>query len=235
MKGFKRLVLVAAALTLCSVSANGEANQDAVSSFSILATNSTSLEASAVVHSGSVGVVADMSLPEFPTPNPGSQPIDIGYGQTVSLQAGSYGDVTVRADATLVLGGGVYHFENLNMGENNAMLCFEKATELIINNRLEPGANAIIGPCVGSGIGASDIRIYVNGSDGADGSPNASPEAAEVGYENNVRANIYAPNGTILVKAGSVIEGALIGKDIIIGHDVEITLNSAFAEEGGAE
>jgi len=232
MKGFKRLVLVAVALTLCLVSANGAANEDAVSSFSILATNSTSVEPSAVVHSGSVGVFADMSLPEFPTPNPGSQPMDISYGQTVSLQAGSYGDVTVRADATLVLGGGVYHFENLDMGENNAMLCFKQATELIINKRLEPGANATIGPCVGSGIGASDIRIYVNGSDG---SPNASPKAAAVGYENNVKANIYAPNGTILVKAGSVIEGALIGKDITIGHDVEITLNSAFAEEGGAE
>ncbi|MDY6990935.1 MAG: hypothetical protein SWQ30_23075, partial [Thermodesulfobacteriota bacterium] len=172
----------------------------------------------------------DVSLPVFPTPNPGTDEVDIGWGQTLTLGPGSYGDVHVMANATLVLTGGVYHFENLDLGLCHAKVLCQGPTDLIINNRLLPGPAAVIGPDDGSGIDASDIRIYVNGVNGGAGGPNAYVKAARIGFNNDVKANIYAPNGTILVRAGSLVEGALIGKDVIIGYNVEVTRKSALGD-----
>ncbi len=158
-----------------------------------------------------------VTLPDFPTPNPGAEDYDIPIGETLTLPPSSYGEIMVRMNATLILTGGTYHFENLDLGDNHSEVMFQAPTDLIINNRLGPGQNAIIGPEAGSGISASDIRIFVNGINGNTGNLGATPKAAQIGYENAVQANIYAPNGTLLIKQGSVVEGAFIAKDVKIG------------------
>ena len=174
----------------------------------------------------------DVTLPPFPTPAPGTQNHDIPIGGTLTLDPGSYGEILVKKNATLILTGGTYHFENLDLGDTGgSKVLFQAPTELIINNRLEPGLNAVIGPDAGSGITAADITIYVNGINGSTGNLGATPKAATVGYNNTLNANIYAPNGTVLIKQGTVAIGAFIGKDIQIGLSAEVTEDSGF---GGA-
>jgi YD repeat-containing protein len=170
-------------------------------------------------------------LPEFPTPAPGTDDYDIPQGETLILDPGSYGEVMVRQNATLILIGGTYHLENLDLGYTGSQVLFQAPTDLIINNRLEPGQNAIIGPDEGSGISAKDIRIYVNGINGNTGNLGATPKAARVGYNNTLKANIYAPNGTLLIKQGTVAEGSFIARDVQIGLSVEVTLKSTWLEE----
>ncbi|UCE56101.1 MAG: hypothetical protein JSV31_11845 [Desulfobacterales bacterium] len=172
----------------------------------------------------------DISLPDFPAPAPGTENHDLPRGETLVLEPGAYGEILVRANATLILTGGTYHFENLDLGYRNAKVFFQAPTDLIINNRLEPGLNAVIGPADKSGISAKDIRIYVNGINGTRGNLGATPKAATIGCNNSLKANIYAPNGTILIKQGSVAEGAFIGKNVQIGSSVEVDENSGFGE-----
>ena len=169
----------------------------------------------------------DITMPVFPTPAPGTEDHDIPPGGSLTLNAGSYGEILVRKKATLTLTGGTYHFEDLDLA-NRSKVLFQAPTELIINNRLGAGKNAVIGPEDGSGISAKNIRIYVNGIDGSTGNLDAKPQAARIGYDNILHANIYAPNGTVWIKHGTVADGAFIGKDVKIGYDAQVTLNSGF-------
>ena len=67
-------------------------------------------------------------------------------------------NIIVKRNATLILTGGTYHFEDIDLA-NSSKVLFQAPTELIINNRLGPGKNAVIGPEDGSGISAKDIGL----------------------------------------------------------------------------
>jgi hypothetical protein len=167
-----------------------------------------------------------VSLPGFPTPAPGTVNHVIPIGGSLILDPGSYGEITVKKNATLTLAGGIYHFENLDLGDaGGSRVLFQAPTDVIINNRLGPGLNAVIGPDTGSGISAADIRIYVNGINGSTGNLGATPKAAQIGYNNSLQANIYAPNGTLLIKQGTIAEGSFIAKDVQVGLSVQVILN----------
>ena len=168
-----------------------------------------------------------VSLPAFPTPAPGTEGHIVKKGETLTLGPGAYGEVRVKKNATLILTGGTYHVEDLLAGPQ-AKILFRGPIDLVINNRLDPGKEAVIGPEDGSGIGARDIRIYVNGINGDSGDLDDEPAAAVVGRDNTVRANIYAPHGTLWIKQGTVAEGAFIGRDVQIGTTVQVDLNSGF-------
>ena len=179
-----------------------------------------------------LGLPQDITMPAFPTPAPGTEDHDVPQGESLTLAPGSYGEIMVRKNATLTLTGGTYHFENLDLGSSHAKVLFQAPTDLIIKNRLGPGKSAVIGPEDGSGVSAKEIRIYVNGSNGNTGNLGATPKAAQIGYTNTLRANIYAPNGTVWIKQGTVAEGAFIGRDVKIGKNVQVTLNSGIGGPG---
>lgn len=174
-----------------------------------------------------VALPLDVSLPQFPIPSPGADDYEVKTKNSLTLAPGSYGEIKVKTSGTLIFTGGTYHLENLDVGTKVNIL-FQAPTELIINNRLEPGSNSYIGPEDGSGITAKDIVIYVNGINGSSGSLGSSPKAATVGTKNTVKANIFAPNGTIRLKQGVIAEGAFVGKDVLVGVKVKISYDSAF-------
>ncbi|UCG11003.1 MAG: hypothetical protein JSU72_10540, partial [Deltaproteobacteria bacterium] len=178
-----------------------------------------------------LGLPLDVSLPEFPLPSPGAATHQIPRGETLTLSPDYYGDIIVRAKGSLVLPGGTYHIENLELGHPRARILFQAPTELIINNRLGLGKQAFIGPEEGSSISAKDIRIYVNGNNGKKGTLRSTPKAVVVGQNSTLRANIYAPHGTIWIRKGAVAEGAFIGKDVKVGQNAQILLKSGFGEQ----
>ncbi|MCP4146210.1 MAG: hypothetical protein GY757_00535 [bacterium] len=168
-----------------------------------------------------------ISLPVFPSASPGSENIVLAAFESLTLAGGSYGDVLLNKGAVLILSGGTYHFNNLELTDYSDILCSD-AVEIIINNRLLSGDRIIIGPESGSSVTAKDILIFVNGQNGAGGDLFDLPKAATLGARHNVKANIYAPNGSVWLKARSNIEGACIAKDILVEFYVNISLNSAF-------
>ena len=66
------------------------------------------------------------------------------------------------------------------------------------------------------------------GINGTTGALSATPKAVEIGTNNTVKINLYAPNGTARLQDGTAATGAFLGKDIDVGLNVQVTLDSAF-------
>jgi len=71
--------------------------------------------------------------------------------------------------------------------------------------------------------------LFVGGINGNTGRLGATPKAAVVGYNNLVTATIFAPNGTLWLKQGTEARGAFIGRDVKVGYNVQVWLESAFS------
>ena len=48
------------------------------------------------------------------------------------------------------------------------------------------------------------------------------------GTDNTLSMNLYAPNGTIWLEDSTQATGAFLGKDVEVGLNVQVTLDSAF-------
>src|SRR5262249_23759697 len=56
-----------------------------------------------------------------------------------------------------------------------------------------------------------------------------------IGEQNTIEANIYAPNGTLWLKARTSATGAFIGKRVRLGDDTTVALDSIFNSPAGSD
>jgi len=172
------------------------------------------------------------ALPALPTITPGTQDIEVGTNQTLTLAPGSYRKITVKSKGTLILAGGIYHVSSLDFRQE-AKIYFTGPAEMRVKNELDTDANSYIGPAPSApALLASQIIFYVEGvDDGArahDGDENLTSTAVQIGERNTLKINIYAPNGTIWIRANTDATGAFISKEAVIGERVELRLQSTF-------
>ena len=168
------------------------------------------------------------NAPEFPAITPGTDDITIPRNTAATLDAGAYGEITVRKNSVLTLTGGEYHIKDLTLlGE--AQLRFDAETDLRIAERFTADLGMLIGPADGTSLSASDLIIYVGGMNGENGGLLEEPLAVSFGNFAEIDANIYAPNGSIVVKGNSTLEGSFVAKDIQIGRNTAVTLDSYWA------
>jgi hypothetical protein len=172
------------------------------------------------------------TLPTFPAITPGTTDITVANGQTMTLAPGNYHNITVGDSATLILSGGIYHILTLDVRQGGKLL-FQGPSEMRIKNEMDSDADVTIGPDASAPtLQASQIIFYVQGVDDSghpmDGDPNVTPVAIDIGERNTLVANIYAPNGTVRLRANTVATGAYIGNQVIVGEGVGLTLKSAF-------
>jgi hypothetical protein len=163
-----------------------------------------------------------LTMPALPTITPGTTDITVGINQTLTLAAGSYRKITVKTNGTLILTGGLYQVSSLDI-QTNARVFFLAAAEVRVKNGIAADANSVIAPDASApALQASQIVFYVEGADSS-GQP-----VVQVGPNGTVKANIYAPNGTVWLKSSTTGTGAFIGKQVNIDTSVELTLKSAF-------
>ena len=86
----------------------------------------------------------------------------------------------------------------------------------------------VIGPAPDSPMSASDIVFYVSGTN----AQSSFTYAVNISPKSNVSANIYAPNGTILLDQGTSAMGSYFAKDVRIGKLVQLRVASAFVSTG---
>jgi len=86
------------------------------------------------------------------------------------------------------------------------------------------GIGTYVGPAPGSVLTPSNIVIYIASNDFKSG----FPHAAEIGLLATVAANIYAPNGTIMLNQGASVTGAFYAKVVRAATKVSISLASGF-------
>ncbi len=94
--------------------------------------------------------------------------------------------------------------------------------------RLDTNAKTYVGPAPGANLTARDILIIATGQNGQSGNIHTSPKAAQFGERNTVIANVYAPNGTLWLKANTQATGAFIARWVMVGERVTLTLANGF-------
>ena len=160
-----------------------------------------------------------VEMPDFPEFTSGSTYIEVPLSSSLTLTPGDYGDIVLKQDATLYVEPGTYNINSIDAGPKTRLLFLgptevRVADSLYISEYCETGPNS-------DDAEASDIVFYVEGTDGTN-------MAVNVGIHNAFNANVYAPNGTVWLRQGTVAEGAYIGNNVIVGYYVELELNSAF-------
>lgn len=160
------------------------------------------------------------TLPTFVDPGP------VGINKTIkgtsTLAPGNYGLLELRSNAVLNLAPGSYSFTSVEL-KPGSRLNYSGATIIRINGRLVVGSATGAFITATAAAEASDLVIYVKGTDIA---PNR--KAVDIAPGAVIEANVYAPNGTILVRNGANITGAMIGLRIDVGNNVNVTHDSAF-------
>lgn len=63
-----------------------------------------------------------IDLPPFETGSPGSDDVDVGRGQTITLPPGSYRDLDVDRDGTVIFVGGLYAFREIDVKQRGRLL-----------------------------------------------------------------------------------------------------------------
>ncbi len=178
-------------------------------------------------------------LPEARTPYLGTDAVDVavGPGETVVLHAGSYLDITISEGGTLVFTGGIYNIGSILPASTKGTGCafspcrsmeFLAPSEVKILGPFDIGDTAFVGPGTGSTAAASNIILYVFGTNLEPEDPASDPPAARVGKDSRVEANFWVPNGTLVLKKNLTATGAFWGRDVDIDKDGEFRLASFF-------
>jgi uncharacterized protein YycO/photosystem II stability/assembly factor-like uncharacterized protein len=170
-------------------------------------------------------------LPAFRTGTPGNQDVEVKQNKDATLTPGAYRDVQIQQKGKLTFTGGVYELRSLDAGQN-ANIYFQGPTTLLVNDKFSLDQKSYFGPAPGSPINASDILVYVNGTNGKSGNLNAGPEAAKVGINATFVANLYALNGTIELRQNSKSTGSFIGRDVSVGINADVYWQSGWKTPG---
>jgi CSLREA domain-containing protein len=149
----------------------------------------------------------------------------IVLGRKDTLRPGIYGDVVILPLSNLTMVPGIYQLRSLTIMLGGKLLFSGSGqTQLRIRHTLYLDVSSTLGPSAGSLIRASDILLYVGGTD----AESSCRLAVSINQKSTVSANIYAVNGTIFLDKGTVATGAFFAKVVRVGYAVKLNLASAF-------
>jgi hypothetical protein len=163
------------------------------------------------------------SLPPFPRSTPGTSVIDVPMNGVLTLQPGQYGSITVEQGGTLNLAGGIYNVTSIT-AKQNSNLFFASASQVVVQNQITWNKGTFVGPSSTSGLHARDIIIFVGGNS----TINQNTTSTDLGKNAIVKANMYAPTGSINMDQGTQATGSFIANTVTIQQNSIINLDSAF-------
>ena len=185
-------------------------------------------------HGGRLGTLAPFPGPAMPTLP--LAPATIGGGGNVTvdrfgthtLPPGNYGILNVAG--TLILESGAYSFTSITLDDEATLWANPGGVNVYVSGPLTTGRRATLAPrrrdwWRRERTDADDLAIFVAASDGAGG----SPPAVSIGKQNEIRALLAAPHGTLTVKDHSELTGAFVAFEIVVGDHSEATFQSGFS------
>jgi YVTN family beta-propeller protein len=177
------------------------------------------------------------ALPAFASGSPGTSDVTVGMRQSRILGPGKYRDISVAGGGTLVLTGGTYNVRNITVG-SPGNLVFRALCAVRVQGRIATGKLSYIGPALDlprtSTVGASSAAFYVAGTNGKAGKPVDQPSAVDIGSLSSIRANFYAPNGTIRFGPISIAAGSFLARDVLVGEAVMVSFDSYFMKSASS-
>jgi hypothetical protein len=174
--------------------------------------------------------------PPFMESKPGWRDIKVKKRTERTLSPGAYDTVRIKEKGRLRLSGGTYHFSTLELDNDTSLICMGPAT-ILIRERLLCNGQTRIAPSSKAGISAKDLVIYIGSFGGTsqkskhrskDDEKDGDDRIAVVGDRSRLKANVYAPHGTLWIGESARVEGSLIAKDIIIDVKARVKYNGCF-------
>jgi len=150
--------------------------------------------------------------------------IDLTLSGTATLAAGSYRDVVMGPNALVTLSGGDYYFRRLEV-KPGAVVRFSAPTTMHVVTRALIANGATVGPTTSSSVLPREVILYATGTDGP---PNNPSDAIGIGTYAVLGIDAYAPNGTLSIGSFTSATGAFIGKQVLVGSNVVLNLDSSF-------
>ena len=169
-------------------------------------------------------------LPAFQTAAPGTLDVSVAQNQSQTLAPGSYRDIVLAANSTLTLSAGVYNVRSITAAKGAALLFQNLASDkadVRVLNQVVTGADSVVAPSDGDPLKAAKIIFYVAFASG----PTLVPEAVVFGKGSTIKANVYAPNGTLLINELSTATGAFLARDVEIGKNAQVDLETFFTQQ----
>jgi hypothetical protein len=151
--------------------------------------------------------------------NPGTTDIRLAKGGSmVGLAPGPYGAVRLGARSELTLAGGEYDFRRIFLIAGAKLIC-ETACTIRVADAMIIGTGGQLGPR--PPLDATAVRVEARGG-----------SKVNAGFRtfkrSTVDANVYAPNGRIILGMGGTYTGAFIGKAVFAYNRAKIVGLSAF-------
>jgi len=168
------------------------------------------------------------TLPAFLTATPNTTDVSVANNGSRTLAPGTYRDLILGRKATVTFTGGTYHFRSIRTTDIQAKLLFSAASTVRVQQTVKTLGTTTIGPASGASITAANIVFYIGGINGTGGGITETPKAVEIGTDNTVTANLYAPNGTLWLADRTQARGSFFAKDVQVGPDVQVTLQTAW-------
>ncbi|HXH90895.1 MAG TPA: Ig-like domain-containing protein [Thermoanaerobaculia bacterium] len=164
---------------------------------------------------------------------PGSGNVTVAANTSLTLGEGAYGNLTINKGATLLLSGGGYAFQSITVASGGSIR-YAAHADIVVSGRADFGANDVVSPADGSGLTPAAMRIQVDGINGTTGVLGATPPSIHVGQSSKISATLYATAGSLILDQSVEGNGAFVGRDILVGHNSKLTLNSAYNQPPSA-
>jgi hypothetical protein len=159
--------------------------------------------------------VTPVAPPPVSTSAAGSTPVTVNGGQSLTLAAGSYGQITING--TLRLSGGVYLAQNLSFGNDGRMIA-DAASTVRATGRVVGGDRVHI--ITASGLGAGDLRLVVAGATDTTGGVTLANDA-------HVTALVLS-RARFQTGARLIATGAVAARDVLLGNDAQVAFQTGF-------
>ena len=160
----------------------------------------------------SPGVFPILTLPPLPLLDPGTGLLTVPMGPAQTLAAGRYGRVIVADAATLILSGGTYQFDQLELGQG-ANLLIAAPVDVRIATAFKPKNGSQVLPVPGSGVGAKSIKFFVGNS-----------RAVHLARSGTFTGMLYAPLAAVHIHDFAVVIGQVIGETMLVQPNAIIRL-----------
>lgn len=163
---------------------------------------------------GGVSLPMSPPPPAFPTvapvtPGIGTLTVAAGTSQTLTAST-SYDAIVVETGATLYLETGAHRVATVTTSTNANVIALDRV-DLRIADALVLGADSVL--TATTGFSAGDLRVDVAGFNSPP-DPLATVRAVDLGDRADVRAIVFAPNGTAWVGEDAVVDGVVFARDV---------------------
>jgi len=122
------------------------------------------------------------------------------------LAPGTYGTLTLGTASEVILAGGGYQFESIDLASRAKLLC-RAACEVVVRGRVSISQATQLG--AGDGVAATAVTFRI----AAQGQSTAFDARSRA----QVRGSVYAPSAAVSVGSSAKVTGSLVGDTVSIG------------------